>query len=61
MSTKLTDEQVRELAKRAINNMLEVPFDWYGPTDACRDLPFFWELPEDDRARIVTLARELCG
>lgn len=57
----LTDRQVEQKAHEAMDIMMSVPYDSFGPTDACRMLEGFWDLPEADRSRIVLKTRELCG
>lgn len=56
----MTAAQVDARAREAIDLMMSIPFDSFGPTDACRELPGFWDLTPDDRERIVLRARALC-
>lgn len=64
MNTRnLIPEQVTDLAWQALDQMMSVPFDSFGPIDACRMLPGFLtdQLTDLDRASVIEKLRELCG
>ena len=57
----MTAFDVDALAAQALDLMMQVPHDSFGPIDACRALPgFFDRYTDEQRGAVLDRLRDLC-